>query len=335
MDFIVELGNTHEGSLGIATSLVDMAYVAGATTVKFQMHLAEHEGTPTEPFRTSFSKQDISRQEYWRRVNFSEEEWLILADYVSSKSMEFLCTPFSVEAASFLFEHKLVRRWKVGSGDASNFPLLEFLSSTGLPLIISTGLVSWDEILDLRNFLNSRGVWDKTTLMHCVSSYPVSLDRISMNVIDDLRALGCRVGYSDHSGNVSAGLLAVSKGVECLEIHMTPHRLFFGPDVTSSLLPEEVALLIRICQDWQTMSANPHTRDDLYGEVTQTASLFRKGIYWASDMGPGMSIQLKDLKFLKPSHEFDAIDYQQVIKSRVARQVLKGQPVQRGDLDLD
>ena len=81
MEIIVEIGNMHEGSLGVAKSFVDMAKNVGIKTVKFQMHLAEAEGTPNEPFRIKFSDQDVSRQEYWRRINFSDASWKHLAEY--------------------------------------------------------------------------------------------------------------------------------------------------------------------------------------------------------------------------------------------------------------
>jgi N-acetylneuraminate synthase len=246
MDLIVEIGNSHDGSLGIATSMVDMVESTGAKCVKFQLHLPEFESTPDEPFRAKFSVQDQSRFDYWKRVNFTEEEWKYLANYTRSKGLEFLCTPFSIEAAKFLFHNNLVERWKVSSGDCTNLPLIDYMTTTNLPMLISTGLASWEEILKVRDRLGSLNYLDKVTFLHCVSQYPTKIESAGLNIIDDLRKLSGKVGLSDHSGNWIVPLKAISLGIDTLEVHLTPNRYFFGPDVSSSLTTEEISKILEI-----------------------------------------------------------------------------------------
>ena len=223
LDLIVEVGNAHEGSLGIATSFVDIVKSTGAKCIKFQMHLPEFESSENEPFRKKFSAQDKTRVDYWNRVSFSFEEWKYLVSYTKGADLEFLCTPFSVEAAKWLFENAEMQRWKVGSGEATNFPLLSFLAESKLPILISTGLVSWNELLKIREFLSARRAWERVTLMHCVSQYPTPLEFSALNLIDDLRKLDVNVGLSDHSGDVAVALRAKSIGVNTIEVHVTPH----------------------------------------------------------------------------------------------------------------
>lgn len=333
METIIEIGNSHEGSLGIAASFVDMAKTTGAKVVKFQMHLANFEGTSEEPFRADFSMQDNNRQDYWRRVNFTEEEWIKLANYVESSQMEFLCTPFSKRAACFLFDRKLVKRWKVGSGDAANFPLLDYLASTGLPIIISTGLVSWSEILKIKEFLTKRRAWSRTTLMHCVSKYPVPLEEVSLNLIEELRSLECAVGYSDHSGNIAVALKAIALGIDLLEVHMTPHRLFFGPDTSSSLTPDEIREILNISEHWQILEKKYNPKSALYEASERTRSIFRKGIYWAESLESGTVITLDHLQFLKPCLDVDSIHYEDIIGRRVLQSVIRGRPLRLEELD--
>ena len=207
IDLIVEIGNTHEGSLGVAKSFVLMAKKAGAKAVKFQMHIAESEGTRFEPFRVNFSDQDTSRQDYWRRVNFSDSNWIKLAKFCLENDLEFICTPISLKSAEFMHENNLISRWKVGSGNAVDWPLLDFLLGTGLPLMISTGLISPNEIKLLQDYLKSNGAIERTTLLHCVSSYPVMLSEIDLHLMNELRIGGFKVGYSDHSGSIAPSLL--------------------------------------------------------------------------------------------------------------------------------
>jgi N,N'-diacetyllegionaminate synthase len=323
-EIIVEIANTHEGSLGIAASLVDMAASSGADAVKFQMHLGEHEGVIDEPFRVNFSVQDKSRRDYWDRVGLTDEGWSYLSDYCSRKGVEFICTPFSVEAASRLLQFTDVKRWKVGSGDAPNFPFIDHLVTTGLPLIISTGLLAWDEILKLRERLQDANAWERTILMHCVTMYPTPLEYSSLNLLDDLIALGGRVGLSDHSGRLTPSIYALSKGVEIIEVHMTPHPQFFGPDVTSSLTPAMVEQLIIYRNEFQTLRENPAIKSTLFDLASDNRRLFRKGIYWKTDLQINEKCTLENFSFLKPSVGIDAIDFENYIGKTLKHSVKKG-----------
>ena len=327
MDLIVEIGNSHDGSLGIAMGLVDMAANTGAKTVKFQMHLYEYESSEDEPFRVDFSVQDESRRDYWQRVNFSPEEWIKLHAYVINKNLEFLCTPFSIEAAQFLESQSLVRRWKVGSGDATNFPLIDFLAKTNKPLLISTGLASFSEIELLVARLEKLDAISRTTLLHCVSMYPTPLDKSGLNLIEDLRGLGCRVGLSDHSGKISTSLKGISMGIDTLEVHLTPHRLFFGPDSSSSLLPDEIRQVYDICSDWEFIEKNQSSKEELFRLVGNSRKIFRKGVYWKRDLKAGTIIEQDDLLFLKPVSNIDAIDFEKLIGAKLLSPVTAKSPV--------
>lgn len=327
LDLIVEIGNSHDGSLGIATSMVQMAHAAGAKTVKFQMHLAEFESSTNEPFRKQFSFQDESRFDYWKRVTFSYEQWTKLIDFTTSLGMEFMCSPFSVEAAEWLLFDGRIKRWKVGSGEATNYPLLDYLIETEKEILISTGLITWNELVELKARFEDRNAWDRVTLLHCVSMYPAPIEKVSLNVVHDLQTLTSKVGFSDHSGNLSVPLYAFAQGVSTVEVHLTPHKLFFGPDTTSSLTPEELRLLIEITKNWTILGANGLSRDDLFLDSESTAKIFRKGIYWKQKLPAGHKITLKDISFLKPSAAFSAKDYESLLGQSTLEEVNAGEPV--------
>lgn len=332
-EIIIEIGNTHEGSLGVAKSFVDMIAKAGGKVAKFQMHLAEHEGTATEPFRVKFSDQDKTRQDYWRRINFSEENWKELSQYCQEIGIEFLCTPFSVEAARFLEENNLVKRWKVGSGQAVDWPLIDYLASTKKPLIISTGLVSNDEIRLLRDRLLRTSAWSRTTLMHCVSKYPVSIQEIDLHLMGELRELGCLVGYSDHSGNYMVPITAIALGADIVEVHMTPHKQYFGPDVSSSLVPDEIASILHFASIHSQLISSSRTKEDHFKDVHQLRLLFRKGLYWSNSKVAGALVGIEDFTFLKPVIEIDTVDYEKFLGRKLARDVNERQPVSKADFE--
>ena len=321
-EVIVEIGNSHDGSLGIAKSLIDMAKAAGAPIVKFQMHIAEFESSDLDEFRVKFSDQDETRVNYWNRVAFTPEQWQWISNYCDSQDIEFLCTPFSIEAAEILMQVTSIKRWKVGSGDAVNFPLIDYLVSTKLPLIISTGLISWAEITILKDRLLRLGAWSRTTLMHCVSQYPTPLENSGINIISELRKLGCSVGLSDHSGKLSPSLMAISQGISMLEIHLTPHPLFFGPDVSSSLTTEQIKVISDFAHEVEVLNANSRTKDSLFEDASKTRKLFRKGVYWKSDLEAGKTIEYSDLIFLKPSQEIDSFDFEKVVGKVLTRPVI-------------
>jgi N-acetylneuraminate synthase len=334
LDLIVEIGNAHEGSLGIATSMVDMVAKSGAKTVKFQMHIAEHESSIHEPFRKQFSLQDRNRFEYWNRVSFSFDHWKKLIDYTTDSGLEFLCSPFSLESADWLFQNGRIKRWKVGSGEATNYPLLDFLIDSNLPILLSTGLVTWNELLDIKTRFESKKAWDRVTLLHCVSMYPAPLESVSLNIFDDLFSITKNLGYSDHSGNVAVPLFAYAKGIKIIEVHMTPHKLFFGPDTQASLTPEEIQIITEMSKTWDILSSSGYSRDELFNSSSNTASIFRKGVYWKHDMQSGQVVTRQDLAFLKPSSEISAKDYETLIGKVVHRDVMQGEAIRKADLGL-
>lgn len=335
MEIISEIGNLHEGSLGVAKSFVMMAKNAGADVVKFQMHLAEAEGIPDEPFRIRFSDQDRNRQDYWRRVNFDETSWVNLAKFCKDKDIEFLCSVFSIEAAKFLEEEKLVRRWKVGSGNATDWPMLDFLITTRKPLIISTGLVSSSEIEKLIEFLKENKALDQTTLLHCVSKYPVSIGELDLHLMDDLRKSGVSVGFSDHSGSIFPSIYAISLGAEIVEVHLTPRKDYFGPDVSSSITPEELEIISGYRDSFAIMKESKGSKEEHFKRVQTLQSIFRKGVYWAENLPPGTRVEMHHLRFLKPVKGIDVVDYQRLLGLTTINAVNKNDPALWRDFGLE
>ena len=149
---IAEVGQAHEGSLGIALSYIDALSEVGVDAVKFQVHIAEAESSIHEPFRIKFSSQDRTRFNYWRRMEFELEEWRLLKERCDQKGVEFLASPFS-NAAVDLLEKIGVKLYKIGSGEVNNYLLLEKISQTGKPVILSSGMSSFKELDETIAFL--------------------------------------------------------------------------------------------------------------------------------------------------------------------------------------
>src|SRR2546421_10259699 len=136
---IGEVARTTAGSLGLAHAFVDAIANAGADAVKFQTHIASAESTPSEPFRVKFSRQDKTRYDYWKRMEFTEEGWRGLAEHARERGVLFLSSPFSIEAVDLL-ERIGMPLWKIASGETSNSALLDRIIATGRPVLLSTGM---------------------------------------------------------------------------------------------------------------------------------------------------------------------------------------------------
>jgi N-acetylneuraminate synthase len=329
---IAEVGNAHEGSIGIAFSMIDMAKVSGADLVKFQFHISEFESTAFEKFRTNNFKQDRTRQQYWNRVSFTLDQWKLIKNYCDVNGIEFLCSPFSYEAARLLFENNLVKRWKIGSGEVTNFQLLSYVFGTGLEVMISTGLANEIDLTKLIMFIKKNYKLNQVVLMHCVSQYPTPLKNSSLGLIKDYgKKYSVRVGHSDHSGSLSAPFLALTYGIEFLEIHITPHKLFFGPDTSSSLTPDEFLKVTNFRDDLYLMNQSKQSRDQLFEMSKKTAGIFRKSIYWSSSLKSGMKIEENSIVVRKPWAEIDASELESVIGKTLVRNVEAGLPVRKKD----
>jgi N,N'-diacetyllegionaminate synthase len=334
---IAEIGNLHEGSLGIAQSLVDMAAKAGADIVKFQMHIPEFESTKNEPFRSNDFIQDESRFDYWHRINFKGSDWIRLKKYCDQRGVEFLCTPFSIEAAKFLFDNKLVKRWKIGSGEITNLPLIRYTLNTGMEVLLSTGLITQKELdfvvkLIKKDFNNS----NKLILMHCVSQYPTKLETSALHLINHYRSkYKLKVGHSDHSGNLSAPIFALTMSVDYLEVHVKPHDLFFGPDVNSSLNFDDLEYLITFRDDLSILRESKQTRDDLFKVSKKTAKIFRKGLYWSRSLPAGELVTENDIIYRKPEVNHSALEVYKFLGKRLRKDVSAGMPLTLDQIKLN
>src|SRR5687767_13592296 len=154
---IAEVGLAHDGSLGLAHAFIDEVSRGGADAVKFQTHIAAAESTAAEPFRVKFSQQDATRYDYWKRMEFTEAQWRGLADHAVDRGLMFLSSPFSIEAVDMLARVGMPM-WKIASGEVSNRPLLEAVTATGRPVLLSSGMSALAEVDAAADCVRSAGV---------------------------------------------------------------------------------------------------------------------------------------------------------------------------------
>jgi len=327
---IAEMGLGHDGSLGAAHAFIDAAAEAGADAVKFQSHIAEAEGTREEKFRVKVFPQDATRQDYWKRTAFGEEQWTQLKKHADDRDVLFLSSPFSIEAVHMLTRVG-VPAWKVASGEVTNTPMLEEMTRTGLPVLLSSGMSRTEEIDQAVSFLSERDV--PLALFQCTNRYPCPPEHAGLNLIGQFADLyGVPVGYSDHSAQPAAGIAAATLGACAVEVHVTFSRHCFGPDVPASLTVEELASLVAGIRFVERALGAPVDKDAEAESLADLRSMFMKGIVAARDLPAGTKIADGDLAFKKPALGLPPSRVADVLGRTLARGLAKDEPLTWGDL---
>jgi N-acetylneuraminate synthase len=297
MDIIAEIGQAHEGSLGIAHSYIDALKDTGVTAVKFQTHIAQAESSPEEPFRVKFSYEDETRMEYWRRMEFSKDQWQGLKNHCEEARLEFISSPFS-NAAVDLLESIGVQRYKIGSGEMTNFLMLEKIARTGKPILLSSGMSSLAELRQTIDFLKAFG--NDLRLFQCTTAYPTQPEDWGLNAIQELsNEFGLPVGFSDHSGDIYACLAAASLGASFFEFHVVFDKRMFGPDTPASLTINQVKQLTKGLFQIENALKSPHDKSN-NSRYISLKSIFEKSLAVNCDLPAGTIIQFNMLEAKKP-----------------------------------
>ena len=289
---VAEIGNNHEGNPDIAAQLVREAAAAGVDAVKFQTFRTHHFVSASDPVR--FGRL--------RGFELSQGQFRDLADLARSLGLLFISTPFDLASAEFLLG--VADAIKLASGDVNFFPLLELVSSSDRPVVLSSGGSELEEVETAAEFIRSRrpaGLKDELAVLHCVSAYPVPPDQVNLQVIGLLsERLGCTIGYSDHTVGLDAALAAVALGARIVEKHFTLDREFSDfRDHQLSADPAEMAELVRRVRLLEQMLGQ-RKKIVQPSESANIASL-RRSIVAGRSLHEGHRLTLDDLTWIRPA----------------------------------
>jgi len=320
---IGEVAQAHDGSLGMAHAYIDAVAAAGADVVKFQTHIASAESTLEEPWRVKFSLQDNTRYEYWKRMEFTAEQWAGLRQHALDKGLEFLSSPFSIEAVELLLRIG-VSAWKIASGEVSNTPLLERIISTRLPIFLSSGMSRFEELDKAVTLIKAQNI--PLTVLQCTTAYPCPPEKVGLNMIPVYRErYQCAVGLSDHSGTIYAGLAAATIGIEALEVHITFSREMFGPDVPASLTTAELRQLVEGVRFIERMKAYPVDKDAVAQDMDSLRNTFGQSVVVVTDLPEGTVLRREHLATKKPGLGIKAEHLYETVGRRLRRDVKANQ----------
>jgi N,N'-diacetyllegionaminate synthase len=328
---IGEVALSHDGSLGLAHAFIDAIAGAGADAVKFQTHVAQAESTPAEPFRVKFSRQDATRYEYWKRMEFTDEQWRGLAEHCRDRGVLFISSPFSIEAVDLL-ERVGQPIWKIASGETSNNQLLDRVLDAGAPVLLSTGMSPIAEIDAAVARVKARGV--PVGVFQCTTAYPCPPEKIGLNLIATYRErYGCWVGLSDHSATIYPGLAGVALGMDMLELHVTLSREMFGPDVIASVTSSELRQLVEGVRFIERMRDNPVDKDASANETAPLRRLFTRSIVATGPLPAGTVLTREHLAVKKPGTGLPPAQLDNVVGRRLARAVVTDQLLAAEDIE--
>lgn len=327
---IAEVGQAHEGSLGILHSYIDALAQTGVDAVKFQMHIAEAESSEYEPFRLKFSLEDKTRFDYWKRMSFSLNQWKGIKKHCDQVGLKFICSPFSNLAVDWL-EELGVQQYKIGSGEVNNFLILDKIARTGKPVILSSGMSSYEELDKTVEFLKERNV--EFSILQCTTAYPTQPEQYGLNVIQELNnRYNVPVGFSDHSAKIETCIAATALGADILEFHVVFDRRMFGPDSKSSLTILETKELVGAVKNIKTALSNPIDKNK-NEDFSSLKQIFEKSLAINKDLPKDHILTFEDLESKKPKgFGIDALRFHEIIGKALNKDLKKWDFLTENDL---
>jgi len=297
---IAEAGINHNGNLQMAHELIDIAVVANADAVKFQTFMAEEVSSPLAPQAAYQIKNTGTKESQLgmiKKLELSFDDFRQLHLHSRSKGIMFLSTPFDRRSANFLAD-LAVPALKISSGEITNLPFLEHLALKNLPLILSTGMSTLEEVEKAVETVRAAGN-QELALLQCVSSYPAQPSSVNLRAMRTMaESFRVPVGYSDHTMGTEIACAAVALGACIVEKHFTLDCKLPGPDHRASLQPLELAAMVRAIRNVE--AALGDGRKQPASEEKNTAAVARRSLVAARTILAGTVLTEEMIAILRP-----------------------------------
>ncbi|MBO4687287.1 MAG: N-acetylneuraminate synthase family protein [Clostridiales bacterium] len=290
---MAEMNTSHFGNIETAKKMIDTAKEIGCDCVKFQSFSAQ------TLYSKSFYAENRFAQRFVQRYSLSFEEQKTLAEYCASRGIAFASTPYSRDEVDFLINECNVPFIKVASMDLNNYPYLEYIAKTGVPIILATGMSEIEEIEKAVETIAATGN-NNVCLLHCISIYPPKLSTIHLNNIIGLKKKFPQypIGFSDHSLGTEMDSAAIALGACLIEKHFTLDKTKIGMDNEMALEPEEYGNMIRQCLNVH-VALGSEERVVSEAELNQRLKM-RRSVVATRDLKAGDIITEGDLDVKRP-----------------------------------
>lgn len=342
---IAEAGVNHNGSMDLARELIDCAATAGADIVKFQSFRADQlvvASAPKADYQKANTANAESQFEMLKKLELSESMHFDLQAHARKRGIEFLSTPFDTQGIEFLSQKIRVARLKIPSGEITNAPFLLKAAHAGLPIVLSSGMSTLEEIETalavlafgfahpaespsmekiLKCFPDPAArklVRDKVIILHCTTEYPAPFADVNLRAMDTIRdRFGVRVGYSDHTPGISVAIAAVARGAAVIEKHFTMDRKLPGPDHKASLEPQELAAMVKAIREVE-LSIGDGTKQPAASEM-KNLRIARKSLVAIAAIREGEIFTEKNLGIKRPGGGVSPLRYWEILGSAAER----------------
>ncbi|RJX47970.1 N-acetylneuraminate synthase [Halonotius pteroides] len=325
--FIAEAGVNHNGGIETAEELIDVAVESGADAVKFQTFSADRLVTK-DAVKAEYQTETTgegSQYEMLKRYELDRSAHKRLMAYCDDRNITFLSTPFDPESADMLADLG-VPAIKLGSGELDNHPLLEHVAGLDLPMIVSTGMGTMDEVHAAHDAIRSVAPDASVVFLHCTSAYPCSVDKVNLRAMETMiDELDTPVGYSDHTTLPETPALAVAAGATVVEKHFTLDSTLPGPDHEASLEPAELDRAVemtRIASRLRGDAEKQPTNIEL-----DNSSTIRKSLHASVDIPAGTRLNENHIDILRPATGISPVFYKDLLGTETVAAVQQGNPL--------
>mgnify|MGYP001307978739 CR=1 FL=1 len=314
---IGEVGPNHNGNLETALLMVEKMAKAGVDCVKFQM-TDPYKLYSDDSFKASYQqKNDKSKgaREMSLSYQLKPEAHITLYEKCKECGVDYICTAFDLDSLIYLDRHIEMPYYKIASGEIFSLDIIDYISKQNKPIILSTGMATYEEVEKTVNLLNRNSV-KNVTILHCISNYPAIYEEVNLlNIITLKEKFNCDVGFSDHTIGNDCAIAAVALGAKMIEKHVTLDKNFNGPDHKASIdISELTSLVTSVRNIEKALGCYERQFSESQLEISRVA---RKSIVTKHALMAGHIITEEDICFKRPGIGFLPIEQEKVIGHRL------------------
>tara|TARA_B100001250_G_C19777258_1_gene780166 strand:+ start:318 stop:1337 length:1020 start_codon:yes stop_codon:yes gene_type:complete len=315
---IAEIGGNHEGDFNYAKRLVKLALETDVDVVKLQIYYPD---TLVNKF------VDPDRYSHFKKFTLSRDQHLELAEMCSLSGKKYLASVWDIDSFSWI--DKYSDFYKIGSGDLTALPIIDEIVKKNKPIILSTGLSTFEEIEEIIKYIISKNKLyndpNMLAVLQCTSMYPIPENEVNLNVIDLFKEkFNISIGYSDHTEDIEALFLAVAKGADILEFHFTDNKKNKTfRDHKVSLNSNDVVDLINRIKRLNNILGSKMKKPTFSEIQNKHLNSFRRGVFFNKNMKSGTIVKADDLVCLRPNKGIDARQIKKIINKKLNTDVLK------------
>lgn len=322
---IAEAGVNHNGDMGIAKELIEIASQSGADMVKFQTFSAERLATPTAgkaEYQLKTTDSSESQYEMLKKLEITEVMHRELITHCKLLNIGFLSTGFDIESVNMLVGLGQ-NIFKIPSGEIINFPLIQHIGRLGKQVILSTGMAQMEEIEAAIRVLEVAGTpRSQIVVLHCTSAYPVPMSDVNLSAMRTMyEKFNVSVGYSDHTLGIEIPIAAVALGAVVIEKHFTLDRNLPGPDHKASLEPTEFKAMVSGIRKIEEALGDGIKRP-MPSELLNL-EIVRRSIVASTEIKKGELLTAENLTTKRPGSGLSPIYWDSVLGTQAVRSYLK------------